>query len=68
VSRQVTLVGYALLAAGLVALQLVALVSALVPTLGQVVTRVMRWRAGRWALVAAWLWVGWHVFVRSDWR
>ena len=64
-SRAVTLAGYAVLAAALVACQVAALVTRRVPTLGQVASGVARRPGGRWILLAAWLWVGWHLFVRS---
>jgi hypothetical protein len=28
---------------------------------------VMRWRAGRWLVLAGWLWLGCHLFVRTGW-
>jgi hypothetical protein len=65
VTREVTLVGYAVLAAALGCCQLLGLLTRRVPTLGQVVAVVTGHRWGRWVLLAAWLWLGWHVFVRS---
>ncbi|HEX2046450.1 MAG TPA: DUF6186 family protein [Acidimicrobiales bacterium] len=64
-SRAVTLAGYALLFAGLVACQMAALLAGRIPTLGQAASKVARRPLGRWLLLAAWLWVGWHLFVRS---
>ncbi len=64
-SRTTTLVGYGLIAAGLVACQLASLVWRRIPTIGQAASVVTSRRAGRWLLLAGWLWVGWHLFVRS---
>ena len=64
-SRTVTLVGYAVLAAALVTYELVGLVWRRTPTLGEAVTMATRSRVGRWALLGAWLWLGWHLFVRT---
>jgi hypothetical protein len=66
-SRTLFLVGYGTFAVALATGQLVALRSARWPTLGQVVQMTMLTRLGRLLLLAAWLWVGWHTFVRSDW-
>lgn len=35
-----------------------------VPALRDVFRVIMRSPAGRWALFALWLWVGWHLFIR----
>jgi Family of unknown function (DUF6186) len=35
------------------------------PTLGDVLSFLMRSRVGRWFVLIGWLWLGWHVFVRS---
>ncbi len=64
-SRTTTLAGYAVLAAALVACQVVALVTRRIPTIGQVASAVARRPVGRWLLLAGWLWIGWHLFVRS---
>lgn len=60
-----TLAGYVLLAAALLAAQVVALVTGRIPTLGQAASAAARRPVGRWALLAGWMWVGWHLFVRS---
>ena len=64
-SRTTTLVGYAVAAAALVGCQAAALVTGRIPTLGRAVSGLARRRAGRWLLLAGWLWIGWHLFVRS---
>lgn len=67
-SRPVTLVGYAVLVLVIVAYQLVGVVRRRSPTLGEVLEPVRRRVAGRIVLLAGWLWLGWHLFVRGGWR
>ena len=64
-SRTTTLVGYAVIAAALVGCQFAGLLWHRIPTIGQVASLIAGRRAGRWLLLAGWLWVGWHLFVRS---
>ncbi len=64
-AHDLTIAGYALV----VALALVLQVAAWsgrgdVQTLGTVLSRVMRHRAGRIGIVAAWAWLGMHFFAR----
>jgi Family of unknown function (DUF6186) len=35
-----------------------------VPTLRDVFRIILRYRVGRWALFALWLWAGWQLFIR----
>ncbi len=65
-SRAVTLWGYAVLAVAALAYQVVGLAVRRTATLGQALTRVMRPRAGRVLVLSAWLWTGWHLFVRRS--
>jgi hypothetical protein len=65
VSRTVTLAGFLLLAAAFVTYQLLGLVRRRTPTLGQAVGTLLGTRYGRPVLLAAWLWLGWHLFVRG---
>ena len=65
-SRAVTLWGYAVLAVVALIFQAGGLVFRRTATLGQALTRVTRVRAGRYLLLAGWLWVGWHTFVRRS--
>jgi hypothetical protein len=65
-SRAVTLWGYALLAVAIVAYQMAGLVLRRTATLAQALRRVTRVPAGRYVLLAAWLWAGWHTFVRRS--
>jgi hypothetical protein len=65
----VPLVGYAVIVGALFAWQAVGLLRPGDdwPTLSELLHKVTRTAPGRWILFAAWLWVGWHVFVRG-WR
>ncbi|HEV8623632.1 MAG TPA: DUF6186 family protein [Acidimicrobiia bacterium] len=63
-SRAVTLWGYAVLAVAGVAYQVAGVVLGRTATLGQALSRVTKVRAGRFLLLAGWLWAGWHTFVR----
>ncbi|MGH9266354.1 MAG: DUF6186 family protein [Acidimicrobiales bacterium] len=65
-SRTTTLAGYAVIAAGLIALQVASLLTGRVPTIGRMAATVARRPIGRVLLLAGWLWVGWHLFVRSS--
>ncbi len=67
-TRLVTLWGYALVAAGALGLELVARRSAPIPTFGQALDAVLRRLPLRVLVCSAWLWLGWHLFVRVDWR
>ncbi len=67
-SRAVTITGYGVLALAMLACQLAALLRRRTPTLGQALRPVKRSLAGRVALLLAWTWVGWHLFVRGGWR
>jgi len=66
-SRTVTFAGYALLALTAVGLQVASLRSARAASFGHALSYVLRNGAGRLVLLAGWLWLGWHVFVRVDW-
>jgi Family of unknown function (DUF6186) len=64
-SHDVTIAGYLLVAAAALALELAAYGHRVdVQSLGTVLSRVMRTRAGRIGLVAAWAWLGMHFFAR----
>lgn len=66
-SRDLIVAGYLVIAAAAVALEIIARLTGRAPTLGEAVTSINSIRGGRWALVAAWLWAGWHFFVRASW-
>jgi len=67
VSRAVTLAGYAAVVAAALVLELVARAQGYA-TFGDAVTAAVRCRPLRLIVLAAWLWLGWHLFVRVDWR
>lgn len=68
-NRSATLAGYALIAAALLAYQLAGMRWRRTPTIGEALARVVgRWPAARYVLLAGWLWLGWHVFVRAGVR
>ena len=59
------LAGFAVLAGAAVALEVAArLGTAGLARLGGVADAVVGHRMGRAAALAAWLWLGWHLFVR----
>ena len=64
-SHDVTIAGYLLIIALVVALEVAAWSGRLeVQGLGTVLSRVMRTRAGRIGMIAAWAWLGMHFFAR----
>lgn len=64
-SRYATIVGYLLVVAAGLTLQVAAVRRPeKVPTLGRVVTHVMRSRTGRVGIFVAWAWVGLHFFAK----
>ncbi|HEX2042674.1 MAG TPA: DUF6186 family protein [Acidimicrobiales bacterium] len=67
-TRLLTLVGYGVLAACSVGLELAARRSRRLATFGDALDVVLRRWPVRAALLAGWLWLGWHLFVRADWR
>lgn len=67
-TRVVTLAGYAVLALCAVGLELSARRSGHRATLGQALDALLRRWPCRLALLAGWLWLGWHLFVRVHWR
>lgn len=67
-TRLVTLGGYAVIAATALGLELVARRSGRFPTFGQALAVILRRLPLRVMVALAWLWLGWHLFVRVDWR
>ena len=67
-TRLVTLVGYGVIAVCALGLEVVARGSGRIATFGQLLDVMLRRWPVRALLLAAWLWLGWHVFVRVDWR
>lgn len=66
-TRLVTLAGYAVIAAVAVGVEIAARRRG-GTTFGDALTAVLRPWPARVVVVAAWLWLGWHVFVRTDGR
>ena len=65
-TRDVTLAGYAVIVAAMVVAQVVGRRRSGAATVGVVLRLLLRHPALRLLVTAAWLWVGWHVFVRAD--
>ena len=62
-SHGITVAGYlALVAAGVVLEVVATRTKAPVPSLGDVLTRIMRTRTGRVGVLVAWAWLGLHFF------
>lgn len=67
-SSALTLGGYALIAIAAIAIELRARRTGRLATFGDALDRALRHWPFRILLQAGWLWLGWHVFVRADWR
>lgn len=67
-SRSLTLAGYVVLAVAAAGLELAARRRTRTATLSAALSAALRARAVRMAVVAGWLWLGWHVFVRVSWH
>jgi hypothetical protein len=67
-TRTLTLVGYAAVAASAAVLEVVARHSGRVATSAAALAAGLRRWPFRVLAQAAWLWLGWHLFVRVDWR
>jgi hypothetical protein len=63
-SEAVTLLGYAIVVAAMALLEARARRRPGGPTAGRVVGVLLRPPAAQLLAVAAWLWLGWHLFVR----
>ena len=63
-TRVITLCGFAAIAAAMMAAQVAALRGRRVAPVGAALRVLMRTAVGRGLLVSAWLWLGWHLFVR----
>jgi hypothetical protein len=66
-SRSVTLVGYVALVVSAGGLEVAARRRGSA-TFADALTTPLRSRAARVVLLASWLWLGWHLFVRVDWQ
>jgi hypothetical protein len=67
-ARTFILVGYVAIAAGALILETSARRGGPVATFGATLGTVLRYRPTRLLVLAGWLWLGWHLFVRVDWR
>lgn len=73
-NRGITLAGFVVLAAALILREFSALWArrkhrARRPlTLGELVAAFLGVSQIRWPLLIGWLWLGWHLFARVDWR
>lgn len=63
-SHDLTVLGYLVLVAVGVLLEVLATRTARIPSLEDVFTRVMRTRTGRVGVLVAWAWVGLHFFAQ----
>ncbi len=66
-TRTATLVAYAAIAAAAAGLEITAR-RGHAAALGATLAAAARRRPVRALLLAGWLWLGWHVFVRVDWQ
>jgi hypothetical protein len=65
-TRAITLAGYAALLTLAIACEAVARRTGRVAPLARTAAVMARWRPVWMLVLAAWLWFGWHVFVRVD--
>jgi hypothetical protein len=65
-TRTLTLCGYAILAAAALALEIAARRTHRTMSAGQALTALVRTRPFRPLVLATWLWLGWHTFVRGS--
>jgi hypothetical protein len=65
-SRQISFVVWGALAACVVAAVTISLTTRKIPTLGAAIRALVRRPYVQVLCVAAWLWAGWHFFVRSS--
>ncbi len=67
-TRLVTLAGYIVLSLLGLGLELVARKTGRVAAFEEMLAAALRRWPLRFMLQAGWLWIGWHVFVRVDWK
>jgi Family of unknown function (DUF6186) len=68
VTRALTLVGYVVVAIAAAGLELAARRWRRGARLGDVLGVALRRGPVRLVVLAGWLWIGWHLFVRVHWR
>ncbi len=64
----ITVAGYVLVVVIAIGLEFTARRTRRVVTFAEMLAVALRRRSMRLLLQAGWLWIGWHVFVRVDWR
>lgn len=64
----VTVAGYLVVIVIAIGLEVTARRTRRVATFGEMLALALRRRPLRLLLQAGWLWIGWHLFVRVDWR
>lgn len=67
-TRLVTLIGYFVIAVCALAAEIAARWTRRMATFASAVSLAGSRRPSRLLLQAGWLWLGWHLFVRVDWR
>jgi len=67
-ARTVILAGYVAVAIGALILETSARRGGPTASFGTTLSTVLRHRPARFLVLAGWLWLGWHIFVRVDWR
>jgi hypothetical protein len=67
-TRTLIVAGYVALAVGAVVVEVVARRSDRVATFPAALSVLLRRAPFRVAAQLAWLWLGWHLFVRVEWR
>ena len=65
-TRAANLAVWALTATALLGWGIVTGRSHRLPSIGDVVHALGRWLPLRWTMLAAWGWLGWHLFVRTS--
>lgn len=64
----ITVSGYVLVVVIAIGLELTARRTRRVVTFAEMLAVALRRPSMRLLLQAGWFWIGWHVFVRADWR
>jgi hypothetical protein len=64
-TRTLTLAGYIVIVLAIVANEVAARRRDDAATLADAVAAFARTRIGKWVMLAGWLWLGWHLFVRT---
>jgi hypothetical protein len=67
-ARALIVAAYVTIVAGALVLEASARRRGTPATFGATWSTVVRYRPARLLVLAGWLWLGWHLFVRVDWR